>query len=72
MNIHESALHKCKMICADWNIYSILERKIISMEEKKQLRKKEMQNEIDTRKSWNSSYTGGLGALWIKKEEKPQ
>lgn len=51
MNIHESALHKCKMICAGGNIYSILERKIISMEEKKQLRKKEMQNEIDTRKS---------------------
>lgn len=39
------------------------------MEEKKQLCKKEMQNETDTRKSWNSSYTGGLGAPWIKKEE---
>lgn len=39
------------------------------MEEKKQLREKEMQNETDTRKSWNSSYTGGLGAPWIKKEE---
>lgn len=45
------------------------QRKIISMEEKKQLHEKEMQNETHTKKSWNSSYTGGLGASWIKKEE---
>lgn len=39
------------------------------MEEKKQLYKKETQKETHTKKSWNSSYRGGLGALWIKKEE---
>lgn len=54
---------------ADENIYYILQSKIISMEEKKQLYKKETQKETHTKKSWNSSYRGGLGALWIKKEE---
>lgn len=39
------------------------------MEEKKQLHKKEMQKEAHARKSWNLSYRGGLGVLWIKKEE---
>lgn len=68
MNIHENVLHKCQMIYADWNIYSILQRKIISMEEKKHLSKRKCRMK-HTRKSWNSSYTGGLGASWIKKEE---